>query len=1601
VIAGASPTITAAHHQPHTRILPRAIAHAGSALPLTAHAAAMPREQSQPARMPARAVAAGISAHIPIFSASQTSAQDPLLGGQGTFAISYSNAAGGDYGYDLTVVDTLPPGLTYTGATDRSAVDATPQAVSPNTINTVTLPSGLTQQTLTFINLHDLAPNQSGTLQISGQLAGSVALGTVLTNTASLTLNDDPRGAGNVHSANPPPAAAIVRAIREIVTPIGTCGGQLTGHDAYPYQYRLTTQNNVITPTDNLVLTAVLPDGVHYRDTQASSLQPASVTTNSAGQTTLVYDVGTLQANASQDIIVDADIGYTDTASTAAVIQDDTVLTTNASLAGTLRFPPFVGTAVTATGQGSVTAKFTTICKSVNTAALATGQTLTYTISGAVSQYYDASNVVVVDTLPDGQDYVANTLTLNGGALSSNQYTVVSNADGTTTITVPINTDGATTTATHSYSLQLQATVDTYYTHNLDTTQPIVAGDRMANGVTVSYHAQSIAGESPANSDDSTDAGAAGGSIPLPSFAKALLSINGTAVGPTPEGAIGDVVRYSLTFTGITQADMQDIRVYDYLPLDVDLAASPNFSYGGTYTGPAPEVDVAPHGIAWTLGSGSPMIFPRGDTWTVSFDTVIVSGSHGDILRNLGKYSGQDHLGIAYSGLDEKDLTVIGPQLSINKTSTPPAGSTISAGQTITYAVQVTNTGTSTAYTPVITDTIPLGMRQTAPQFLSAGVYNGSTLISDLTSTAAPTYTAATGQLLWNFPPSVSFDPGQNLTVVYKATIDPTLSPLPAAGMAFTNQVVATATSQPPLSPIFETVTASGSESVYEPTISVGKAEASAISPNGYGVPGEQLTYTVTFTVPAQTTNTNASLVDSLPVGEVLDTSDGSDVATLALPVPATNGPPLVAGGGTSPTTLTWNFGTITNAGTTPLSFTIIYKAHLAAVSPGSGAVFAGAHLTNRAILTWQSDPAYASGTLTASASSTVTVKEPRLVLIKIPTHADTTSAFFTIGGTVSLANAADLSIADALPVGATYTGSSVPPASNTTTGGVTTLVFNVGSVAIGQSVPPITIYVTISAAGPDPLINTATATYYSLPAGAALGGDRRSYTATAYGVFNQAAGGLVLPPGTPYTSYPPQQLNPNPSGSCSAYVVVAGALPPGLSLDPSTGIVSGTPTQGGSYSFDVECTIDATHTATRLFTIPIPGGRPCQLEVLPNPETIQQGGSETILYKALPFTTITTQIDAGGAYPLIAKLLRGPYTSPEPTIPPIAVNGNVYTFQFTTGADGRASLDFDVPASAAIGVHTVTTSANMVGCTAEPGSPSITNLVAHFNVEAPSTSTYGLVVLAARPIVLIRSVEPATHADATAYENVYIHTVPGATVTLNAEIFGKTTASLGSATDLTSGELTPAGYAHGAPFSDGDIFFTKTVTTPHTGTSGDGRVTITIPLAAQLLTPNRTGNIKLFVTATTSTNPSYKPLTYASGAITVKEVRLRLIVVPHETTRGDKAPVFELGHLKANTAQNNPSNNPHFNTALFSALVLADQGAHVTGTVTFGDPAHGGFTDTENGTAGALGGRVTLKFHVPDGVAPASGLATLSVTSSFRGSSITRSVVFNYGPRP
>jgi gliding motility-associated-like protein len=76
-----------------------------------------------------------------------------------------------------------------------------------------------------------------------------------------------------------------------------------------------------------------------------------------------------------------------------------------------------------------------------------------------------------------------------------------------------------------------------------------------------------------------------------------------------------------------------------------------------------------------------------------------------------------------------------------------------------------------------------------------------------------------------------------------------------------------------------------------------------------------------------------------------------------------------------------------------------------------------------------------------------------------------------------------------------------------------------------------------------------------------------------------------VLPSGTTGLVYTPTTL-PTPSGGTTPYNYTATSMPPGLALNPTTGEITGTPTQSGTFTFPVTLTDADGNTVNTSFTI-------------------------------------------------------------------------------------------------------------------------------------------------------------------------------------------------------------------------------------------------------------------------------------------------------------------------------------------------------------------------------------------------------------------------------
>lgn len=526
------------------------------------------------------------------------------------------------------------------------------------------------------------------------------------------------------------------------------------------------------------------------------------------------------------------------------------------------------------------------------------------------------------------------------------------------------------------------------------------------------------------------------------------------------------------------------------------------------------------------------------------------------------------------------------------------------------------------------------------------------------------------------------------------------------------------------------------------------------------------------------------------------------------------------------------------NAGTVNAVFTVT-------LSAASGQTVQVNHATADGTATQPSDYTNTSGTSTFTPGQTTqTVTVP--VVGEIVPEANET--FF-----VNLSGATNATIADNQGVG-TITNDDVPITVSPATlpGGAVTAAYSQTLTASGG-------------AGPYTFAVTAGA----LPAGLTLSpGGVLSGTPTAGGTFNLtvtatdsspapgpftgsqaytltvAAPTITLPPttlagGTTGTAYN-ATLNPATGGTAPyTYAVTAGALPGGLALNPTTRVISGTPTAAGTFNFSVTATDSSTgtgpFTATQSYTITVvaivldPATLPGATAAAPYSQTITASNGTapygfTVTAGALPaglalstggvlsgtptasgtFNFTVTATDAASnsgsrAYTLVVGV---PTVSIAPASLPGGSAGTAYS-QALTASGGNAPYAFTVSAGA------LPAGLTLSGAGLLSGTPTVAGT---FNFTATATdSTTGTAGTASRAYTLVLT-PPNIVVNQLALPTTFIGQPYNVTLTSSGGTAPYTYAV--TAGTLPPGlTLTPTGVLSGTPTSPGTFTFTITST--------------------------------------------------------------------------------------------------------------------------------------------------------------------------------------------
>ena len=993
----------------------------------------------------------------------------PLLGGQATYTVTVQNT-GDTKAYNLSLVDVLsssrpdPQGrVSFVSAQDSSGA-AYPTSVVTDAVTGDT--------TIKLLNIRDLAATETYRLTFTVDLSGdpSWRVNDLLDDTVTATAVQFPDGSGTVYSATASDSDRVLPIkIVDKTTQQSTGVEQATGTEGRVFHYSLDVQNNFVNVTNGVVITDTLPDGVEFlgvtsgRALDAGYPQRDPVT----GVTTLRWTVGDMSAAQLETIRYAAGIRYdyfgtahggtnrptADFSGTPALgrpIPDKTTFVNDVALAATYQGAPAADSA-----SSPVTGAYLTIAKSATPGSGGNGTVVDYTLTYSASQYYSIvkhapDSITVTDILPDGQSY-------NDDAVPAPTSVLPNPLDGTTTITW----DGAALSALAqggAATIAFSATVDDIWRGPVIGGLPVIAGDSLTNTADISgeWHDEI----DPSRTDGtSTSHASAGFSTSVPRVTKQVEDPTGSGTWvQTTSRTVGDTVHFRVRFNttdGATPTNtdiaMGNITVTDWLP--------PGLSYSGNLTitpsgagdfsdpgGANPPLNVSGAPTAVTAGGLQGLQWYLGNvvhdgwwqaTFTAHVDDV-VAVADGVVVNNLWKMTGVNTFGTEYSDRDATTLDYTTPLLTLTKTAAPTTN--LLPGDTVTYTTSIVNSGHAAARDLLVTDTLPVGMRATAPTIVSVKL-DGTALAAGSGYVLAPAYDSATGVFsvdLENGSVHTAIPAGSTLTLVYHAQVDASGGVAGAtlrniATVAYNTQADGSGRETPGTANVADLNTD-------DATVTLAYlAVTKTVSPATPVTIGDPLTFTLRYTVPKgeiaywprlQDVVNRDGLAYDPSLTPVLTDVSGAPSTPAAF---AAGSAPTVNTAGANSTTFTWPLADpIDNRGqATPYVFTLTFRVIVTGLKDNGTWEFwlptAGDQIGDRGRVDWNTtDPGTRPGATDRNVLSPWVqsdVDQPLLALVKTVTSSGPYAGGSQIVYRTTITNtgwstAYDITWQDALPAG-------------------------------------------------------------------------------------------------------------------------------------------------------------------------------------------------------------------------------------------------------------------------------------------------------------------------------------------------------------------------------------------------------------------------------------------------------------------------------------------------------------------------------------------------------------------------------------------------------
>ncbi len=605
---------------------------------------------------------------------------------------------------------------------------------------------------------------------------------------------------------------------------------------------------------------------------------------------------------------------------------------------------------------------------------------------------------------------------------------------------------------------------------------------------------------------------------------------------------VGDQVDYTLTFLLPPNQVFPDGKITDCLPTGFRYVPG---SYSATVSRPLPGPGTLPAndtaGFSTAAGSGNcpanrdlvTVGFGEQDntgaplTITVKLSATITATDRNGVPQFTAVPSSQSEPNSAYAfagnspqgSATSPALTVNRPNLLLAKAVARPTTPTTAGAQFVDFLVSLTNNGGSPAYdiAPFV-DTLDSGLHFVAA-YTSDASCQTSTQVAGVTANGQVITIPVSSPLAANGAAYVcvrtTIGPPASASTIYKNGVTLGTGNGPkyySAPSSFTNRASYTQDSNP-------------MAQVKTPDVTVLKGEKSGRpSPDGKAVPGEQITFTLQFTIPAGTTLYKPSIVDSYDFSQPNPQfGDPRNTTSGGTNLSCTNGASGVFTFAVTNGHATYAFPGNLTAGAGDAVCTLQLDVKALNVKPANVAT---ATLTNPNFQIAFNNNSGVPVPVVTSNSASVVLTEPNVAIAKTltknfgPDGRATFAITLTNATGPNVSTAYDVSVTDNLPVGliyvvgtATTNGNAVnprvqhgPPAtdSNYRLNG-NNLTLTADSIAPGASVTYTIVVVSDLAPPPGTkLTNTATETYYDLPSATNNNSNqmdvlsRRAYTGSA-----------------------------------------------------------------------------------------------------------------------------------------------------------------------------------------------------------------------------------------------------------------------------------------------------------------------------------------------------------------------------------------------------------------------------------------------------------------------------------------------------------------------